>query len=123
MSQQNEVDRRGGRGGGVNRAGARMLIATAKNRKGGKREGRDKFFSTLLVSPSPIRWRAKGGGWAGGGGKEAFNKPARGAWKICLQIWFLERGRLQSQKIRVELQVCGQNYICAGLAWLARLAE
>ena len=118
----NWVGEGGGAAGSPRRA--KRLAATAKKQKRGKREGRDKFFSTLLVSPSPTLWSAKGGGLGWGRRKKkTLANLARGTGKICLQIRLLVRGRLQSQKIRVELQVCGQNYICAGLAWLARLAE
>ena len=43
----------GGEGGGVRRAGTRVLTATAKNRKEGEREGRENFFFNLLFSPPP----------------------------------------------------------------------
>ena len=45
--------REGGEGGGVRRAGTRVLTATAKNRKEGEREGRENFFFNLLFSPPP----------------------------------------------------------------------
>ena len=115
-----------GEGGGATGSPrrAKMLVATAKKQKRGKKRRKGQIFQYLLVSPSPTLWSAKGGGlgWRRRKKKTLANL-ARGTGKICLQIRLIVRRRLQSQKIRVELQVCGQNYICAGLAWLARLAK
>ena len=98
-----------------------MLIATAKNRKGGKREGRGEFFSNLFISPPPSDEELRVG--AGLGAEEEKTLTTRQRCLEDLPSDIVPRKWAFTKSKNPWYSKCGQNYICAGLAWLARLAE
>ena len=88
-----------------------MLIATAKNRKGGKREGRGEFFSNLFISPPPSDEELRVGAGLGAEEEKTLTTRQRCLEDLPSDIVSSKVGVYKVKK-SVVLQVWPKLYLC-----------